>query len=280
MKRILLFLALSFTVSLHAQRVVNVCGEYDYAVPESESLSEAKRKAIDKARAKAIADEFGTIVSSTTNTAISNIDGKTQSSFNSYGGSEIRGIWLSDSKEPELKVYYEKEQMMIHVSVYGKIREIKNAQVETLTRILNHGKENTVFHNNDRLSVSFTSASKGYVALFIRDSDNETVNVMMPYDESNGSAREIKSNREYIFLSTLDPEYPYQEETILTTEKSIEYNTLIVIYSQKQFHVPLSSMGEFVYEVPNDKFTKWLHGLRVHDTTLQIEEIVMTIKNK
>lgn len=269
---------LCLAVSLHAQRTVNVCGEYDYAVPESQSLADAKRTAIDRARNRAIADEFGTVVSQTTTTAMSNTDGKTQSSFSSYGGSEVRGLWISDSNEPEIRVYYEHEQMMIHVSICGKAREIKNAQVETQTKVFNRDIENTVFQNNDRLSVSFKSASKGYVALFIRDDNNEIVNVMMPYDESNGNAREVKSNREYIFLSTKDPEYPYEEETILTTEKSIEYNTLIVVFSQKQFHVSLTNKGEFVPEVATDKFQKWLHGLRVYDATVQVEEIVLTIK--
>jgi len=37
-------------------------------------------------------------------------------------------------------------------------------------------------------------------------------------------------------------------------------------------------MGEFVPEVENSKFQKWLHGLRVYDTTAQAEEIVLTIK--
>lgn len=279
MKYNLLYIAfLCFAASLSAQRTVNVCAEYDYAVPESESMAEAKRSAIDKARNQAIADEFGTVVSQTTTAAMSNTDGKTQSSFSSFGSSEVRGLWISDTKEPEFKIYYEREQMIIRVSVCGKVREIQNAQVETQTKVFNRDIENTVFNNNDRLSVSFKSASKGYVALFIRDDINEVVNVMMPYDEGNGHAREVKSNKEYIFLSTRDPEYPYAEETILTTEKTIEYNTLIVVFSQKEFHVALANQGEFVPEVATDKFQKWLHSLRIYDTTVQVEEIVLTIK--
>lgn len=265
-------------VTLYAQRIVNACGEVDYIAPETQTLVEAKQTAIAQARLKAIADEFGTIVAQTSTTAMHTKDGKTKSSFNSYSENEVRGIWISDTKEPEVSVKYRNDMMVIHAEVCGKVREQKQSAVELQVKPLNKGIESTLFKNNDRFSISFKAAASGYVAVFIRDDDNEIVNVMMPYDNGDGNAREVKSNKEYLFLSTKDPEYPYDEETILTTSKSVENNTLIVVFSQKKFHISLSNKGEFVPEVENSKFQKWLHGLRVYDTTAQVEEIVLTIK--
>lgn len=279
MKRWLIISAFSIVcISLYAQRIVNACGEVDYVVPESQTLAEAKQAAIAQARLKAIADEFGTIVSQTSTTAMHTKDGKTNSSFNSFSENEVRGIWISDTKEPEVNVKYRNEMMVIHAEVCGKVREQKQSSVELQVKPLNKGIESTLFKNNDRFSVSFKSAASGYVAVFIRDDENEIVNVMMPYDNGDGNAREVKSNKEYLFLCTQDKEYPYEEETILTTSKSVENNTLIVVFSQKKFHISLSNKGEFVPEVENAKFQKWLHGLRVYDTTAQVEEIVLTIK--
>ena len=246
-------------ITAHAQRTVNACGEVDYIVPETQTLVEAKKTAITQARLKAIADEFGTIVSQTNTTAMHTSNGKTNSSFNSFSENEVRGIWICDTKEPEVEVKYRNDMMVIHAEVCGKVREQKREMVELQVRPLNNGFESTNFKNNDRFSVSFKSAASGYVA-------------------SDGNAREVKSNKEYFFLCTRDPEYPYDEETILTTSKSIENNTLIVVFSQKKFHISLSNMGEFVPEVENSKFQKWLHGLRVYDTTAQAEEVVLTIK--
>lgn len=265
-------------VTLHAQRIVNACGEVDYVAPETQTLAEAKQTAITQARLKAIADEFGTVVSQTNTTAMHNANGKSSTSFNSYSENEVRGIWISDTKEPEVSVKYRNDMMVIHAEVCGKVREQKQSAVELQIKPLNKGIESTLFKNNDRFSLSFKSAASGYVAVFIRDDDNEIVNVMMPYDNGDGNAREVKSNKEYLFLSTKDSEYPYGEETILTTSKSVENNTLIVVFSQKKFHISLSNKGEFVPEVENSKFKKWLHGLRVYDTTAQVEEIVLTIK--
>ncbi len=269
---------MSLGIAVYAQRIVNACGEVDYVVPETQTLSEAKQTAITQARLKAIADEFGTTVSQTNTTAMHTKDGKTNSSFNSYSENEVRGIWISDTKEPEVIVNYRNDMMVIHAEVCGKVREQKQSTVELQVTPLNKGVESTLFKNNDRFSLSFKSAASGYVAVFIRDDDNEIVNVMMPYDNGDGNAREVKSNKEYLFLCTKDPEYPYDEETILTTSKSVENNTLIVVFSQKKFHISLSNKGEFVPEVENAKFQKWLHGLRVYDTTAQVEEIVLTIK--
>lgn len=273
-----IFALMSVGIAINAQLIVNACGEVDYVAPETQTLSEAKQTAITQARLKAIADEFGTIVSQTNTTATHTKEGKTNSSFNSFSENEVRGIWISDTKEPVVSVKYHNDMMVIHAEVCGKVREQKQSAVELQVKPLNKGIESTLFKNNDRFSLSFKSAASGYVAVFIRDDDNEIVNVMMPYDNGDGNAREVKSNKEYLFLCTKDPEYPYDEETILTTSKSVENNTLIIVFSQKKFHISLSNKGEFVPEVENDKFQKWLHGLRVYDTTAQVEERVLTIK--
>lgn len=279
MKRLVLIAFYTFTgLTLQAQLITNACGEIDYVVPETQTLSEAKQTALTQARLKAIADEFGTTVSQTNTTAMHTINGKTNSNFNSYSESEVRGIWISDTKNPLVEVTYRNDMMVIHAKVCGQVREQKRETVELQVKPLNKGIESTLFKNNDRFAVEFKAAASGYVAVFIRDDNNDIVNVMMPYENSDGNAREVKSNKDYIFLCTQDPEYPYAEETILTTSKSIENNTLIVVFSQKKFHISLSNKGEFVPEVENTKFQKWLHGLRVYDTTVQVEKIVLTIK--
>lgn len=273
-----IFLAI-LALPAFCQRTATVCGEVDYVVPETQTLSEAIRTAVTKARLKAIAEEFGTVVSQTNTAASHTKDGKTNSSFNSYSENEVRGIWISDTKDPVISISSPNGMTIIHAEVCGKVREQKRSAVELQIKPLNNGIESTLFKNNDRFSLSFKSAASGYVAVFIRDDDNEIVNVMMPYDNGDGNAREVKSNKEYLFLCTKDPEYPYDEETILTTSKSIENNTLIVVFSQKKFHISLSNKGEFVPEVENAKFQKWLHSLRAFDDTVQPKEIVLTIKN-
>lgn len=285
MKKLLLSLVLLLPMCVMAQRMVKACGEVDYVVPESQSQAEAKRIAIARARTKAIADEFGTVVHQTTTTAMHTTSESSNVDFNSFSENEVRGIWIEDTREPEISMSYRDNLLVIHASVCGKIRELKQNKTELSIRVLNDGKtdegiETTHFRNNDRISVAFQSPVKGYVALFIREENTGLVHIMMPYDTENadGYAREVKSNREYVFLNSQDPQYPYPTPTILTTDRSIENNTLIVVFSEQSFRLSLTHKGEFVPEVENAKFQKWLHGLRVHDTTAQVEEIVLTIR--
>lgn len=284
-----LLLLLVFATNVYSEKTVTICGSATYYMPETQTLEGAKRTAIMRARLQALADEFGTNVAQTNTTTMHSEDGKTQTFFNSYSENDVRGIWLEDTKEPELTIRYKDETAVIQASVCGKAREIKNNPIELLIEPLNygqpHGEEHpkspghatTEFHDGDFFGVHFKSPVSGYVAIFWRDDNADIVYTQLPYANSDGYSSEVKSNRDYIFLSNEDPNYPYKSTTILEAKRKIEYNTLIVVFSQKRFHVSLSNQGEFFPEIEVPKFQKWIHSLRIYDETAQIQETVITI---
>lgn len=272
---ILLFLLISL-YSL-GQRVVNICGEYKYIVPENVSLAEAKAIAIERARLTAIANEFGTTVSQT-NLATTHIEnGTTRNDFLSLGETEVKGDWLGDTKEPEIRPVYENNQLVIYASVCGKVRELKTAEVELRMQIMSNGIETERFKNNDKVAIRFKSPVNGYVAIFVRDDNAGIVSCMLPYANENGKARVVKNSKEYIYLSTDDPIYPYQEETILVTNKKVEFNTFVLVFAEKEFAMPLSDMGEFVPELSIEHFQRWLRKNRINDKTMQTIEKTIQI---
>lgn len=272
---ILLFLLISL-YSL-GQRVVNICGEYKYIVPENVSLAEAKAIAIERARLTAIANEFGTTVSQT-NLATTHIEnGTTRNDFLSLGETEVKGDWLGDTKEPEIRPVYENNQLVIYASVCGKVRELKTAEVELRMQIMNNGIETEQFKNNDKVAIRFKSPVNGYVAIFVRDDNAGIVSCMLPYANENGKARVVKNSQEYIYLSTDDPIYPYQEETILVTNKKVEFNTFVLVFAETEFAMPLSDMGEFVPELSVESFQRWLRRNRMSDKTMQTIEKTIQI---
>lgn len=267
-----LILLLLFAATLHAQRVATVCGEYRYTVPGEIPLNRAKQIAIDKARNEAIANEFGQVVSQSTNTTIHSSGTQSSVQSDSYVSTESKAIWLSDTKEPEVSIAYENDVMVITASVCGKARELKMAEVELKMQVLNNGFESEQFRSNDKVSIMFKSPVSGYVAIFFRDDNAGMIYCMMPYENEDGTAREVKSNKEYIYLSTEDPVYPYQEETILVTEKTVEFDTFILVFSKKDFSMPSSEAGEFVPELSVEGFQKWLRKNRINDETMQTIE--------
>lgn len=274
-----LILVLLFTATIQAQRITTVCGEYRYIVPEETPLNRAKQIAIDKARNEAIANEFGQVVSQSTTTTIHSSDNNSQVQSDSYTSTESKAIWLSDKQEPKVSIAYENDVLVITASVCGKVRELKTAEVELKMQVLNNGFESNQFKNNDKVSITFKSPVSGYVAIFFRDDNAGIISCMMPYENEDGTAREVKSNKEYTYLSTADPLYPYQEATILVTEKPTEFDTFILIFSKKDFSMPASDMGDFVPELSVEDFHEWLCKNRIHDETMQtIEETIQINK--
>ena len=282
MKRLvfsIILLTLAFVGN--AQKAVSVSGEYRYNVPDNVSKTDAINIAIERAKNDAMAKEFGTLVSQTNTNTTKVVDGKVETDFTSIGGTESKGIWLSDTKEPEVKVFFENDVMVVEAKVWGKAREIKNSETETEIKILCNGIESERFKDKDKFSIDFKSASKGYVAIFLRsDNFDDPIFCLLPYENENGEARAVKSGAKYNFLSTKDPIYPFQEETILETNKTVEFNTIIIIFSKNQFTLPLSEMGEYVLEIPAEKFNKWLRKNRVNDETMQVIEKTVEIRKK
>jgi len=270
-----------FALVCHAQKTVNVSGEYRYVVPENVSITDAKNIAIERAKNEALAKEFGTVVSQTNTSTMQTVDGKVETNFLSIGGTESKGIWLSDTKEPEISILYENDVMVVVAKVFGKAREIKNSETELEVTILCNGTKSDNFKNNDFLSVDFKAASEGDVAIFLRnDNIDDPVYCLLPYENENGEPRAVKSNATNTFLSTKDPIYPYSEETILVTDKIIEINKIIIVFSKNKFDIPLSEHGEFVDEIPAEKFNKWLRKNRINDETMQVIEKTVEIRKK
>ena len=267
-----LILVFLFAATIHAQRVATVCGEYRYTVPGEIPLNHAKQIAIDKARNEAIANEFGQVVSQSTNTTIHSSGTQSSVQSDSYASTESKAIWLSDTKEPEVSIAYENDVMVITASVCGKARELKTAEVELRMQVVSNGIETERFKNNEKVAIHFKSPVNGYVSIFFRDDNAGMIYCMMPYENEDGTAREVKSNKEYTYLSTADPIYPYQEETILVTDKTVEFDTFILVFSKKDFSMPSSEAGEFVPELSVEDFQKWLRKNRINDETMQTIE--------
>ena len=261
-----------FALTSQAQRVATVCGEYRYTVPGEIPLNRAKQIAIDKARNEAIANEFGQVVSQSTSTTIHSSGTQSSVQSDSYASTESKAIWLSDTKEPEVSIAYENDVMVITASVCGKARELKTAEVELRMQVVSNGIETERFKNNEKVAIHFKSPVNGYVSIFFRDDNAGMIYCMMPYENEDGTAREVKSNKEYIYLSTEDPIYPYQEETILVTDKTVEFDTFILVFSKKDFSMPSSEAGEFVPELSVEDFQKWLRKNRINDETMQTIE--------
>lgn len=279
-RNVILTLFALMALSVYSQKVKSVSATYTYHAPETMSMEEAKRTAIERAKIQAIADEFGTVVSQSNSTVVSNQNGESDTQFFSLGGSDVKGEWIADDKEPRLDITYVDNALVITAEVWGKARETKRAEYELSILTLRNGVESESFKNNDRFSVAFRSPVNGYFSIWLADDNLHQVYCLLPYDNAGGEAREIQSRKEYTLLSTADPEYPYREETILTTDKERDINRLIFIFSTKKFTMPLTDNGEYVPELTTQKFEKWLQKNRVKDENMYVIQKMIEISNQ
>lgn len=239
MNRFILFilLASSFLVG-YSQRAAKVSATYTYHAPETMSVEEAKRVALDRAKIQAIADEFGTIVSQSTSTVITNKNGESDTQFFALGGSDVKGEWIETIGNPEYQLKFENHFLIVECSVKGKAREIVSAKIEFEAKILRNGTElrfeDVNFRDGDDLYLYFQSPINGYLAVYLLDELSQTVYCILPYKAQAFSAYPVLANKEYVMFSRKGAdksERPLVDEYTLNCENEKEFNTLYILFS-------------------------------------------------
>lgn len=287
MRRLLLLCMVLLCMSLSAQKVKTVSAEYTFYAPETMSVEEAKRTALERAKIQAIADEFGTIVSQSTSTVISNKNGESDSQFFSIGGSDVKGEWIETIGVPKFNIDYSNNQLIIHCTVKGKAREIVSAGIEYIAKPLRNGTslkfESTEFRNGDDLYMYFETPVDGFLAVYLLDETSQTVYNILPYKRQPIPAVEVKANKEYIFFSREKAEKEERrlvDEYTLLCENDKEFNTLFILFSPNGVG-KRNGFDSSIEDKPDNislkNFKQWLSKSLSKDQNLQFQEINLTI---
>lgn len=274
MVRALFILSLILSsLTVFAQKLKTVEGEYTYHAPENVTMEQAKRTALDRAMIQALADEFGTIVSQSNATRVENKNGQTDIDFLSIGGSEVKGEWIETIGEPQYNIRYEGDMLIVSVKVKGKAREIVSAGIDFQARILRNGTddkfESDQFRSGDDLYLSFQSPVSGYLAVYLIDAEKQAY-CLLPYRNQTEGIYPIKANQRYLFFNIKEAslqERPYVDEYVMTCERESEQNQIYIIFSPNQFvkATDNSSNDYLPRELSNGDFQKWLVNCRKHD---------------
>ncbi len=288
MKHILLLLSILFTIPVFSQKMKTVEGEYTYHAPENVTLEEAKRIALDRAKIRALADAFGTIVSQTNATHVQNRNGSSDIDFLSIGGSEVKGEWIETVGEPQYDISYEQGMLVVKVSVKGKAREIVSAQIDIKAKVLRNGTEDKFesdeFRDGDDLYLSFVSPVSGYLAVYLVDAEQKAY-CLLPYRSQTDGIYKVEANRRYVFFNIKEAppqEHPYVDEYVMTCSRSSEYNQIYVIFSPQSFAKAADNTssetlpGELNYK----ELQKWLTKYRKKDKSMNVIKKSIIIINQ
>ena len=269
MKRLVSIFFLFLTViQCYSQKTKKVSAEYTYFAPETMSVEEAKRTALERAKIQAIADEFGTLVSQSTSTVISNKNGETDTQFFSLGGTDVKGEWIETIGEPVYDIQFEDHFLVVKCTVKGKAREIESAKIDFIAKPLRNGTtlkyESTEFKDGDDLYLYFQSPVDGYLAVYLLDETTQTVYSILPYKSERKSAVQIIGNKEYVFFSVRDAEKSDRgkvDEYTLNCSADKEFNTLYVLFSPSEIGKKNgfdSSFDDIPDNISFKEFKQWL----------------------
>lgn len=282
---VVLVMVLAATLSTFSARTKKVTAEYLYQLPENVTMDEARSIAIDRARAQAIADEFGSIVTQSSSVVVENYNDVSNTDFLSIGGSELKGEWLEDTVAPEFEYYTDGGQFAIKVKIRGIIREIDGCSVPFDVKILNSGtddgNESEMFRNGDQLYVSFNSPTAGYIAIYLVDGVRNAY-CLLPYQGQSDGYCGIKANRRYVFFDpkrAVDVDKKDVDEYLLETEQRRERNRIITVFSPKRFYKAADKKNDT--ELPRmltyADFQRWLSGVKKRDPQLTVTEKAILI---
>ena len=271
----------------YSQRTAKVSATYTYYAPETMSVEEAKRVALERAKTQAIADEFGTIVSQSTSTIITNKNGESDSQFFALGGSDVKGEWIETIGNPEYQVKFENHFLIVECSVKGKAREIVSAKIEFEAKTLRNGTElrfgDVNFRDGDDLYLYFQSPINGYLAVYLLDELSQTVYCILPYKAQTFSACPVLANKEYVMFSRKDAdksERPIVDEYTLNCENDKEFNTLYILFSPSLIG-KRNGFDDSIEDKPDNisfkDFKSWLSKTLSKDSNIQFQVIYLSI---
>jgi len=277
-----LVVLLGLCLTVQAQKVVSVAGEYTYYPPESVSLEKARETVVQRAMIQALADEFGTMLEQNNTTVVA--DSKVN--FNSISSSEVKGEWIETVGAPDVKISYEGGMLVLKATVKGKAREIVSAPIDFKTKVLRNGTddkyESDLFKHGDDLYLSFLSPVSGYLAVYLLDDDGQ-VFCLLPYQSVTDGIFKVKSGKRYVFFSTKDAaqnERFLVDEYVMTAERSVEFNRIYIVFSKNEFvkAVDQSTDNTLPRQLSFDNFNAWLVKNRRTDKDMQL--IIKTIEIK
>lgn len=269
-------------MGLSAQKIQTASGSYTYFVPANVPKEQAEIIAFTRLKTQIIADNFGTLVSSSNFTNVSNAGSKLSMEFFTFGESEVKGEWIETIVAPKYKYGIDEQGgLIITVSATGKIRELTSPPIEFKSKLLRNATEDVFesseFKENDKLYMSFQSPVAGYLSVYLFDG-NTDVYRMLPYSNQTDESLLIVANKRYAFFSLKDSGTGISDELIdeyiLSCSKRVEYNRVYIIFSPNKYIKPIDYSSKSV-DSPKmltfEDFHKWLTKCRKLDPKMSVE---------
>lgn len=253
---------------LHSKVKPEKCGgTYPYHYSKNISHAEAEARAVENAVIMALAEKFGTTVTSQSMMELS-----TQGSgYSQATRLLVKGKLLKHIHEPKISApLYADNMFRIDVTVAFEAVPIEYAPTEFEAKVLRNGQEDkfesNTFADGDKFYLSFMSPKAGYAAVFYEDAAQ--VSCMLPYIDEE-EARQVEKGEKYVFFNT-----PNNTYHLVCGEES-EINYVHVLFSDSKF-----INGDLLRNMKPAKFRDWMGVRQSYDNGLQIQSFMIKVNPK
>ena len=268
-----------------AQRTALVHGVYVYEVNDNDNITlrDAKRKCIELAKAKAIKDEFGEMI--TSDVIDSNVETNGESTSSYFWENTVamaKGDWLRDTQDPEIKVEYINGKLVFTAEVWGEIGEIIQAktELECVVQKDDAGKKvpTAQYNSGERIYMKFRAPADGYLAIYLIVGDDEA-SCLLPYPKDSDGRFPISGGKNYNLFDKEQDQAAVNYK--LTTKRPIEDNQLVIIYSPNPFVKcnDVSRDPRHPNSINTHDFQKWLLRCQRQDRDMVVEKKYVRIVN-
>ena len=260
-----------FSIAPINAKDVTIEGNYHLVIPPTMSEAEARETALNRAIVQALADAFGTIVTSETWTDLKNDNSVSNISFWQMGNSFVKGEWLRTLSEPQYTKYLsDKGEIVLEVKIKGIAREIETSpiQLKTFLSLPSVDIENNRFRSGSRFTLNFTSPVNGFLSVYIADEEGG-VTRLLPYSQVAISCTQIKAMVDYEFFTSQNGT---EEQYTFETQKNKERNIIYVLFSTKEYSRPLDRLdsNSNLRILKYNDFIKWTSQLKSVDNTFKV----------
>lgn len=280
---------LSFVcLQISAQKLIKVTHTYVYHGHHDQTIAEAERIALERARIEAIEKTFGLNASETTSGITSTqLD---ENFFSSYSSVSVKGEWIETIGEPIFIRDFDDRMPVITCTVEGYVKEIQGIRTDYEVKILKNSPNvkfaSTDFTDGDEMYLYFKSPVSGYLNVYLLCPDDDIALCLLPYRESNAKSFRIEADKEYyLFSKDKDPDNSeYVDEYTLTAERQIEANEIVIVFSPEDFVKPKLGVNDkeqtSIKETSIGKFNSWLARLRTKNNNITTNNYLITISKK
>lgn len=291
MKRTVSFiLIVSIFLSVYSQKIAKVSASYTYYAPETMSVEEAKRTALVRAKIQAIADEFGTVVTQSNSTIVSNKNGQSHSQFFSLGRSDVKGEWIETIGEPSVEVNFTDNILVVKVNIKGKVRAIEKCDIPLIAKLYRNQvveqAETDCFMDGDHMLLTFQTPIEGSLIVYLIDYSVRQAYCLLPYSNSSLPSYEVKNDIQYTFFSennAINSNDETVDEYLMTcSSDSIEHNEIVIIFSPdklvKNNSIRISS--SLPRQMSLEEYSTWLSKIKTSKSEIYTINKSITINQK